>query len=163
MPDGCYVHKYKIQLASGTGPIYTDYTTVPNDIMYFNQSVPSSQGSIGCQNSAQPEPACANFDFTNTWGPVCCNDYRVDFCCLPEGIQICSFLDDYRATAQGPEFFYLSNKIRFLEKAPMFLHPDQDAETFEPVFVMLLSIKSKYAFLQHLIQYTFLQQQTHCN
>ena len=36
LPNGCYVHKYKIQLASGTGPIYTDYTTVPNDIMYFN-------------------------------------------------------------------------------------------------------------------------------
>ena len=82
---GCYIQKYKIQLASGTGPIYTDYTTVPNDIMSFNPwSVSSSKGSITCQNRDQPEPACANFDFTNTWGPVCCNDYRVDFCCLPE-------------------------------------------------------------------------------
>ena len=63
--------------------------------MYFNQIQISPQGSIGCQNSAQPEPACANFDFTNTWGPVCCNDYRVDFCCLPEGMYLNCFLDDY--------------------------------------------------------------------
>jgi hypothetical protein len=38
-----------------------------------------------------------------------------------------------------------------------------NASFSQPVFVMLLRIQSKYAFLQHLIQYTFLQQQTHCN
>ena len=84
-PVGCYIQKYKIQLVSGTGPIYTDYTTVPDDIMYFHPwLVTVSHGAIGCANRDQPEPACANFDFTDTWGPVCCNDYRVDFCCLPE-------------------------------------------------------------------------------
>ena len=60
------------------------FVTDVTHAMSFHRSQNSYKGYIGCWNRDQPEPACANFDFTNTWGPICCENYRVDFCCLPE-------------------------------------------------------------------------------
>ena len=76
------VEKYKIQLVSG-GPVYTDYTAVPNNKISFD----SNTGWIRCLNSLQSNcPVKSNNYAVNPYAPYynCCKDYKVNYCCAPK-------------------------------------------------------------------------------